>query len=82
MQRKGSGLLSGDATAVAMLTSYPHHRAMPTTTTDHDAWPEERLDRLTRGMFPLVFGRPAPAPAPAPANVVELASRRHAPCPD
>jgi hypothetical protein len=36
---------------------------MPTTTTTRaDAWPPERLDRLTRGMFPLVFGRPAPAP--------------------
>jgi hypothetical protein len=28
-------------------------------------WTEERLDALARGMFPLVFGRPAPAPTPA-----------------
>jgi hypothetical protein len=38
---------------------------------------------LARGMFEVVFGRPAPAPAPAPANVVMLDSRRPAPpCPD
>jgi hypothetical protein len=37
---------------------------MPTTTT-HDAWPPERLDRLARGLYPLIFGRPAPAAAPA-----------------
>ena len=54
---------------------------MPTTTTtSHDPWPPERLDRLARAMYPLIIGRPAPAPAPA--NVVELASRRPTPCPD
>jgi hypothetical protein len=68
--------------AVATLDPYPHHRAMPTTTTRPDAWPPERLDRLTRGMFEVVFGRPAPAPAPAAGNVVMLDSRRPAPCPD
>ena len=54
---------------------------MPTTTTSASDWMPERLDRLSRGMFPIVFGRPAPAPAPA--NVVQLADyRRPAPCPD
>jgi hypothetical protein len=53
---------------------------MPTTT-HPDAWPPERLDRLARAMYPVIFGRPAPAPAPA--NVVQLADyRRPAPCPD
>jgi hypothetical protein len=47
---------------------------MPTIPTSPSDWTDERLDRLARGMFPLVFGRPAPAPAPIP--VVHLASRR------
>ena len=52
--------------------------AMPTPTpTNHDPWPDDRLDRLARGLVPLVFGRPAPAAAEA--NVVQLASRRPAP---
>jgi hypothetical protein len=46
---------------------------MPITTTAV-AWPPERIDRLARAMYPLIFGRAAPAPAPA--NVVELASLR------
>jgi hypothetical protein len=46
---------------------------MPTTTTA-DAWPPERLDRLARGMFPIVFGRAAPDPAPT--NVAMLADYR------
>jgi hypothetical protein len=56
---------------VATLTK---HRitAMPTTTTSHDAWPPERLDRLARGMFAVLYGRPAPAPAAV--NVVQLAN--------
>jgi len=44
---------------------------MPTTITA-DAWPEERLDRLARGMFAVLYGRPAPAPAAV--NVVQLAN--------
>jgi hypothetical protein len=43
-------------------TTSPMHRTTSNTTAD--AWPPERLDRLTRGMFAVVFGRPAP-PAPA-----------------
>ena len=58
---------------VATLTLHCITTAMPTTTTA-DAWSPERIDRLARAMYPLIFGRPAPAPAPA--NVVQLASRR------
>jgi hypothetical protein len=47
---------------------------MPTTTTTADAWPPERIDRLARAMYPLIFGRPAPAPATT--NVVMLADYR------
>jgi hypothetical protein len=35
---------------------------MPTTT-HPDAWPPERLDRLARAMYPVIFGHPAPGPA-------------------
>lgn len=49
---------------------------MPATTNDCRGRTSERLDRLARGMFPIVFC--LPAPAPAPANVVHLASRRPA----
>jgi hypothetical protein len=38
---------------------------MPTIPTSSSDWTDERLDRLARGMFPIVFGRPAPAPAGA-----------------
>jgi hypothetical protein len=51
-----------DAPLVATLTKHRTITAMPTTTTTDDAWPPERLDRLARGMFPVVFGRPAPTP--------------------
>lgn len=34
---------------------------MQTATTDLRDWPPERLDRLARGMFAVVFGRPAPS---------------------
>jgi hypothetical protein len=73
-----------DAPLVATLTKHRITDAMPTiTTTTRDDWPPERLDRLARGMFAVLYGRPAPAPAPAPANVVILADyRRPAPCPD
>jgi hypothetical protein len=50
---------------------------MPTTTRRPDAWPPERLDRLARAMYPLIFGHPAPAPAAG--KVVQLATRRNAP---
>jgi hypothetical protein len=54
---------------------------MPTTTsTSPSDWPPERLDRLARAMYPLIFGHPAPAPAAD--NVITLATRRPAPCPD
>ncbi len=50
-----------DAPLVATLDPYPHHRAMHRITdADHGEWTEARLDRLARGMFPVVFGRPAP----------------------
>jgi hypothetical protein len=51
------------------------------TDAHHGEWTEARLDRLTRGMYPLIFGC-APAPAPAADNVITLATRRPAPCPD
>jgi hypothetical protein len=47
---------------VATLNLHRTITAMPTTTTTTDDWPPERLDRLTRGMFEVVFGRPAPTP--------------------
>jgi hypothetical protein len=40
---------------------------MPNTTRPGD-WTPERLDRLTRGMFPVVFGRPAPECALVPVE--------------
>ncbi len=36
---------------------------MPTTTTRTDAWSPERIDRVARAMYLLIFGRPASAPA-------------------
>jgi len=67
---------------VATLSLYPHHRAMPTTTTRPGDWTPERTARLARALLPQVFPERA-APAPAPANVVMLDSRRPAPpCPD
>jgi hypothetical protein len=47
------------------------------STPDRSEWSYERLDALARAMYPAIFGRPAPAAE----NVVELATRRPAPCP-
>jgi hypothetical protein len=53
-----------DAPLVATLNLPRITDAMPTiTTTTRDDWPPERLDRLARGMFAVLYGRPAPAPA-------------------
>lgn len=50
-----------------------YSRPMPTTSTTASDWTPERIDRLARAMYPLIFGCTAPAPAPAADNVVELA---------
>ena len=41
----------------------PNHLATTTTTTA-EVWSAERIERRARGMYPVIFGRPAPT-APA-----------------
>jgi hypothetical protein len=60
------------ALVVATLTLHCITTAMPTTTTA-DAWSPERIDRLARAMYPLIFGRAAPATAAAfPSGAAQL----------
>jgi hypothetical protein len=47
---------------------------MTPTHTTPPTWLPERIDRLARAMYPLIFGRAAPAPAPT--NVAMLADYR------
>jgi len=50
-----------NAPAVATLTlATTITTAMQPTDLDRSDWTPERLDRLARGMFTVVFGRPAP----------------------
>jgi hypothetical protein len=62
--RTGSdaGTHLSDALMVATLNQATSIRttSMHPTASDRSDWTPQRLDRLARGMFPVVFGRPAP----------------------